>query len=123
MNEMVLSLFQKLVMCFCVLSLFLPFYCGAFPFIFEFFVFWNSTSFPLCVCVRVCLCTYSHTYICIHTRTCVCVCMRFCAQLCLTVCDPMYCSPPGSSVHGISQARILEWVAMPFSRESSRPRV
>ena len=36
-----------------------------------------------------------------------------------TLCDPMDCSPPGSSVHGILQARILEWVAMPFSRESS----
>jgi len=37
-------------------------------------------------------------------------------------CDPMVCSPPGSSVHGILQARILKWVAMPFSRGSSRPR-
>ena len=37
-------------------------------------------------------------------------------------CDPMDCSPPGSSVHGISQARILEWVAISFSRESSQPR-
>ena len=36
--------------------------------------------------------------------------------------DPMACSPPGSSVHGISQARILEWVAMPSSRGSSQPR-
>ena len=35
------------------------------------------------------------------------------AQLCPTLCDPMDCSPPGSSVHGILQARILEWVAMP----------
>ena len=43
-------------------------------------------------------------------------------QLCLTLCDPMDCSPPGSSVHGILQARILEWVAMSSSRESSRPR-
>ena len=34
----------------------------------------------------------------------------------------MYCSPPGSSVHGILQARILEWVAVPFSRRSSQPR-
>ena len=42
-------------------------------------------------------------------------------QSCLTLCDPMNCSPPGSSVHGISQARILEWVAMPSSRGSSRP--
>ena len=44
------------------------------------------------------------------------------AQLCLTLCDPMGCSPPGSSVPGILQARILEWVAISFSRESSQPR-
>ena len=43
-------------------------------------------------------------------------------QSCLTLCDPMDCSPPGSSVHGILQARILEQVAIPFSRESSWPR-
>ena len=42
-------------------------------------------------------------------------------QSCPTLCDPMDCSPPGSSVHGILQARILEWVAMPSSRESSNP--
>ena len=41
------------------------------------------------------------------------------AQSCLTLCDPMDCSPPGSSVHGILWARILEWVAISFSRESS----
>ena len=40
-------------------------------------------------------------------------------QLCLTLCDPMDCSPMGSSAHGISQARILEWVAVSFSRGSS----
>ena len=38
---------------------------------------------------------------------------------CLTLCDPMHCSPAGSSVHGISQAKILEWVAISFSRGSS----
>ena len=38
------------------------------------------------------------------------------AHLCLTLCDPMNCSPPGSSVHGFSQARILAWDAMPYSR-------
>ena len=43
-------------------------------------------------------------------------------QLYLTPCDPMDCSPPGSSIHGILQARILEWVAMPSSRGSSWPR-
>ena len=37
-------------------------------------------------------------------------------QSCLTLCNPMDCSPPGSSVHGILQARKLEWVAMPSSR-------
>ena len=43
-------------------------------------------------------------------------------QLCLTLCDPLDCSLPGSSVHGILQARVLECVTMPFSRGSSRPR-
>ena len=45
-----------------------------------------------------------------------------CAQPCLTLCNPMDCCPSGSSVHGISQARILEWVAISFSRRSSKPR-
>ena len=44
------------------------------------------------------------------------------AQWCLTLCDPMDCSLPGFSVHGIVQATILEWVAIPFSRGSSQPR-
>ena len=44
------------------------------------------------------------------------------AQSCLTLCDPVDCSPPDSSIHGIFQARILEWVAISFSRGSSRPR-
>ena len=43
-------------------------------------------------------------------------------QSCLTLCNPMDCSLPCSSVHWILQARILEWVAMPSSRESSQPR-
>ena len=42
-------------------------------------------------------------------------------QLSLTLCDPMDCSPPGSSVHGIMQARILEWAAVPFSRDLPNP--
>ena len=42
--------------------------------------------------------------------------------MCPTLCDPMDCSLPGSSVHGIFQARILEWVAISFSRGSSQPR-
>ena len=43
-------------------------------------------------------------------------------QLCPTLCDPMDCSLPGSSIHGILQARILEWAAIFFSRGSSQPR-
>ena len=55
---------------------------------------------------------------------CVCVCAHVRAhatQSCPTLCDPMDCSRPGSSVHGISQARILEWVAISFSRDLSDP--
>ena len=50
----------------------------------------------------------------------VCVCVQV-AQLCPTLCDPMDCSLPGSSVHRILQARILEQVAIPFYRGSSQP--
>ena len=50
---------------------------------------------------------------------CVCVLVT---QSCLTFCDPMDCSPPGSSVHETLQARKLGWVAISFSRRSSRPR-
>ena len=44
------------------------------------------------------------------------------AQSCLTLCDPMACILPGSSIHGIFQARILEWVTISISRRSSQPR-
>ena len=44
------------------------------------------------------------------------------AQLCPTLSDPIDCSLPGSSVHGIFQARVLEWIAISFSRRSSQPR-
>ena len=53
----------------------------------------------------------------LHKYNCLCVCLV--AQFCPTLCDPMDCSPPGSSVHGILQARILDWVAIPFSWGSS----
>ena len=43
-------------------------------------------------------------------------------HLCPTLCDPMDCGPPGSSVHGVLQARILEWVAISLFRGSSQPR-
>ena len=44
------------------------------------------------------------------------------AQSCPILCDPMNCSLPGSSIHGIFQARILEWAAISFSRRASQPR-
>ena len=76
----------------------------------------------VCVCVR-------HSVMSSHLRTwclkaalqCVCVCVLD-IQSCPTLRDPMDCSPPGFSVHGILQATILEWVAIPSSRGSSWPR-
>ena len=50
------------------------------------------------------------------------VVIPLCAQSCLILCDPVDCSPPGSSVHRILQARILEWVAISYSRGSFQPR-
>ena len=44
------------------------------------------------------------------------------SQSCLTLCEPVDCSLPGSSIHGIFQAIVLEWIAISFSRGSSRPR-
>ena len=60
-----------------------------------------------------------------NIRVCVYVCVYThiqSLQSCLTLCDSMDCSQPGSSVPGILQARVLEWVAIPFSRRSSWPR-
>ena len=53
-------------------------------------------------------------------RVCsACACSA--AQLCLSLCDPVHCSPPGSSVHGILQAGILEWVAIPSPGDLRNP--
>ena len=54
-----------------------------------------------------------------NENTCVCVCVCVRAQSCPALWDPMDCSLPGSSIHGISQARILEWVAISSSRVCS----
>ena len=67
----------------------------------------NDTN--VCVCVCVCVCTRAHELSC-------------CAQSCPTLCYPLDCSPPGSSVHGIFQARILEWLVISSSR-GSNPRI
>ena len=52
----------------------------------------------------------------------IATCGGLVAKSCPTLCNSMHCSTPGSSVHGILQARILEWVAISFSRGSSQPR-
>ena len=65
-------------------------------------------------CTYTFMCVYMHVSI--HTYVCVLI-----TQSCLTLCDPLNCSPPGSSVHGILQARILEWVAISFSRDLPDP--
>ena len=58
-----------------------------------------------------------------RNKNCVCVCVCVLViQSCLTLCNPMNYAPPDFSVHGILQARILEWIAIPFSRGSSQPR-
>ena len=65
---------------------------------------YNQQACSHCACVRACM----HA----HAR----------AQSCLTLCKPIDCSPSSSYIYGISQARILEWVAIPFSRGSAQPR-
>ena len=64
-----------------------------------------------------------HVLPCIHSRRYVWINLRCClvAQSCLTLCDPMDCSLPGSSVHGIFQGRLLEWVTISFSKRSPDP--
>ena len=66
-------------------------------------------------------CTMSHTHTHTHTHT---VYKSVCSLTpsCPALCNPVDCSPPGSSVHGISQARILEWVVTPSSSGSSQLR-
>ena len=64
---------------------------------------------------------YHVHFIKVCTPNLLCTCVQS-LQSGPTPCDPIDCSPPGSSVHGILQARTLEWVAMPSSRGSSRPR-
>ena len=84
----------------------------------------SSSFLPQCLCICWPFCLelkkkiffFSQFYWDIIDMTCVC------AQLCLTLCDPKDCSRPGSSVHRIFQARILEWVAISCSKGSSQSR-
>ena len=72
----------------------------------------------ICVCVCVCTQEYINMYMCIYKHGSE----SEVAQSCPTLCNPMDCSPPGSSVHGIFQARVLEWVAISFSGGPSWPK-
>ena len=73
----------------------------------------SLTSEPLHMLFSFATLNHTHMYLCMHAKS---------VQLCLTLCNPLDCSPPGSSIHGILQTRILEWGAMPSSRGSSQPR-
>ena len=66
--------------------------------------------------------TFYDTPVCVCVCVCVCARARSVAPSRPTLCNPTDCSPPGTSVHGILQAGILEWVAKPSSGGSSRPR-
>ena len=65
--------------------------------------------------------TQASALVCPCLRVCVCVCVCVFSWSCPTLCDPLDCSQPGSSVHGIFQARIPEWVAISSHRRSSWP--
>ena len=77
----------------------------------------NWTDWRVCIYLNIYIYIYIYIYvICFYHVLCQC------AQSCPTLCNPMDCSPQVSSVHGIFQARILEWVAIFSSRWSSWPR-
>ena len=80
---------------------------------YNFFFF---SFFSLALCGAIQLTCSGHSF----ATYCFCCCLV--APSCPTLCDPVYCSPSGSSIHGIFQTRILERVAISYSRESSQNR-
>ena len=82
-----------------------------------FWPFWRVTHFW----VSPCVCMLTNFCLIFFCSSVSCKCAKS-LQSCPILCDPVDCSPPGFSVHGIFQARILEWVATPSSKGSSRPR-
>ena len=113
------------------------FSCKASPaFLLDYFLLWEILKFHCQFDIHLALCSLPfHIFVIWKGNQCLdtirkpiikcCLCLREkereVAQSCLTLRDAMDCSPPGSSVHGIFQARVLEWVAISFSRGSSQP--
>ena len=91
---------------------------------------WTQLSTPHSPCIYVYTHKHPHKYIYTYTHMYTCMCIYiyifcFCClvtKMCSILCNPMDCSLPGSSVYGISQASILEWVAISFFRGSSQTR-
>ena len=75
----------------------------------------SYTNIELRIYVHINIQTYIWTYLCRDICKYCCLIPKSCP----TLCDPIHCSPPGSSVHSIFQARILEWVVISFSRGSN----
>ena len=82
----------------------------------------EMSSFSLALCLRIIKSSFYPSTLGIKIKLSHFINYCVVAQLCPALCNPMNYSPPGSSVHGILQARILEWVAIPFSRGSSQLR-
>ena len=77
----------------------------------------------LFLCVFMCVyihMIYNYNF-CVYIYIYMCICVLV-VQFCPAPCSHTDCSPPGSSVHGIFQTRILEWISIPFSKGSSQPR-
>ena len=90
----------------------------------------SDEHISLAVCVCVCGCVVAKSCLTLCNRwarftcsVCMCVCGCVVAKSCLTLCNSMDCSLPGSPVHGLLQARTLEWAATSSSRGSSWPRI
>ena len=80
----------------------------------------EALTWGVCVCVCVCVCVEALRWgVCVCVCVCVCARARACVRSVVSDCDALDCGPPGSSVRGMLQVRILEWVAMPFSGGSS----
>ena len=90
----------------------------------EIYPYWTTSHFPFLPAPgnHHSLCFYGLSTICVYVCVCVCVRTHTHTQSCSTLCNPMNCSLPGSSVRGVFQAKILEWVTISSSRGSFWPR-